>query len=383
MLRRRPPGVRLAETLRFLADEIEARRVGGLGEAQAAGYLAGRLGRAEQQTTILGFRSDADPRWLLAALGGGIALALALPLALPERRVVALSALVVLVVLGLWLDEYLGGAVLRQVLGRRDSQSVVGVRAASLAPRWRAVIVAPLDGAPPAPSPVMVRLVFAGLVLLLAVYGGLSWNVAWAWHIPAIGLSAAVLLGFVGIAWAQRMPVLARHGTGELAALLGSAEEVGQLRQVEVWTVAAGGSVVGEAGLRKLLRQYPFDGTTVVINLHHITNGAPVYVTREGLLRLRRSPAQLLALAAHADADDARINAEPRALPSRTLAQFWQRNGFAAITLTSHHGVEAAPADVELATVQRCVWLVVGMLRALDETSIDQMYNTGLSKEKI
>ena len=73
VLRRRPPGVRLAETLRFLADEIEARRVGGLGEAQAAGYLAGRLGRAEQQTTILGFRSDADPRWLLAALGAGIA----------------------------------------------------------------------------------------------------------------------------------------------------------------------------------------------------------------------------------------------------------------------------------------------------------------------
>ena len=48
---------RLLETLRYLADEIEVRRVGGLGEAQATGYVAGRLQRAEQQATVMSFRT--------------------------------------------------------------------------------------------------------------------------------------------------------------------------------------------------------------------------------------------------------------------------------------------------------------------------------------
>src|SRR3712207_6024797 len=44
---------RLLETLRYLGEEIEPRHVGTLGEAQAAGYVFGRLNRAEQQATVI------------------------------------------------------------------------------------------------------------------------------------------------------------------------------------------------------------------------------------------------------------------------------------------------------------------------------------------
>src|SRR3954454_17385676 len=57
VLVRRALKERLLETLRHFGEEIEVRRVGGLGEAQAAGYVAGRLQRAEQQATVLSVTS--------------------------------------------------------------------------------------------------------------------------------------------------------------------------------------------------------------------------------------------------------------------------------------------------------------------------------------
>jgi hypothetical protein len=115
-----------------------------------------------------------------------------------------------------------------------------------------------------------------------------------------------------------------------------------------------------------LLERYPFEADTCFINLHHMTAGQPVYVTREGLLRERRSDRRLLALASQADAVDVTINAEPRRLRLHTQAAVLLRQGRCAITISSQpetHGfVRPDPG-----TLERCVKLVVGMIREMDQ----------------
>ncbi len=362
---------RLLETLRYLAEEIDLRRVGGLGEAQAAGYVAGRLNRAEQQATVASFRTGAGRGaaiGLLLALvaSGGTIAAL---FRHPATTAVAL-ALAPVAILLLW-SEIEGRGLLGQALLGCSSQSVVGVRAAvgnrPYAP-VRVVLTAPLDSAPRAPgrSTILVILVLFALQVVLVLALLLTEIAALQWLLllhAAISftLSAVVLWGA-----SDRGPQPAVLGAGELAVLIAVAEELGELQQVELWTVALGAASVGDAGMRHLLDRYPFAAETCFINLHHMTSGQPVFVTREGLLREHRSNRRLLALASEADAADVSINAEPRRLRRRTLAALPLRAGFRTITITTHADVVglASPGP---ATLERCVKLIVGMVRELDD----------------
>ena len=362
---------RLLETLRYLVEEIDLRRVGGLGEAQAAGYVAGRLNRAEQQATVASFRTGAGRSiatgFLLALVASGGVIA---ALAWQPATAASAFAIVPVAVYLLW-SEIEGWGILGQVLARGASQSVIGVRAAVgniSGERLRVVLTAPLDSAPQAPrrsTLMLILLLFllhAGLILarLAVPLPTLHWllllNAA-----ALFGLSAVVLWGA-----SQRGPQPAVHGAGELAVLIATAEELGELQQVELWTVALGAASVGDAGMRHLLDRYPFPAETCFINLHHMTGGQPVFVTREGLLRERRSDRRLLALASEADAADVSINAEPRQLRRRTLATQPLRAGFRTITITSYADAPGL-ASPHPATLERCVKLIVGMIRKLDE----------------
>ncbi len=196
---------RLLETLRYLAEEIDLRRVGGLGEAQAAWYVAGRLNRAEQQATVASFRTGAGRGaaiGLLLALvaSGGTIAAL---FRHPATTAVAL-ALAPVAILLLW-SEIEGRGLLGQALLGCSSQSVVGVRAAvgnrPHAP-VRVVLTAPLDSAPRAPgrSTLLVILVLFALQVVLVLALLLTEIAALQWLLlihAAISftLSAVVLWG--------------------------------------------------------------------------------------------------------------------------------------------------------------------------------------------
>ncbi|MBA3947618.1 MAG: hypothetical protein H0X37_24065 [Herpetosiphonaceae bacterium] len=372
VLLRRPLAERILETLHYLAEEIEPRRVGSLGEAQAAGYIAGRLRRVEQQAVVRSFHSNAPPSLALLLVLLATALAFAIPLLLAPPYVPfagATSAVLAALAAGLFVDEQAGSAILAQVLGRPVSQSVVGVRGATAttAPRTRAIVVAPLDGPPRSPTRGLSRTVLGLLVLQTLAYAWLVLAQRWPWHAllsVLLGTTGCLILLMVHQQTA-RVPQPAVLGAGELATLIGVAEELSALEHTEVWTVAAGAAATGDASLRHLLRHYPFDHTTAIINLDRITGGSPVYATREGVLRERRANRQLLSLASAADAHDMRINAEPRPLRRRTLAHLPLRRGFAVITVTSHPDIHTL-ASPEVDTIARCVYLVVGMLRELD-----------------
>jgi hypothetical protein len=188
------------------------------------------------------------------------------------------------------------------------------------------------------------------------------------WRILVGG--CALVVALIGLAVLRRLllPGLlpAIHGAGELTTLLMVAEELAPLQTIEVWMVALGGGSVGHESIHALIERYPFSpNDTCIINLHNITAGQPVFVTREGVLRDRRSDRVLLALASDTDASDISIDAEPRRLRQHTLAQAFHRLSYRAISISSHSDTSVF-ASIDAGTVERCVRLVVGMLRGLD-----------------
>jgi hypothetical protein len=246
---------------------------------------------------------------------------------------------------------------------------VAGRAAKGKQSRWRVVIVAPLDGPP---RPLLSRgglivLLVTLLVELLAVVG-LMLNPSFGLRL-VVSTGSLVALGMGIVLLFRRAipsPLPAIYGAGELATLLMIAEELEPLQSVEVWVIALGGSTVGTENIHALLEHYPFSPVdTYVINLHNITAGQPVFVTREGVLRERRSDRVLLAGAADTDAADVTIDAEPRRVRERTLAQAMLQQRFRAITISSHSS--ASPfTSPDPATIEHCVRLVVGMVRRLD-----------------
>lgn len=355
--------------LRYLSDEIEARRAGGLGEAQAAGYLAGRLRRANYAATVLSFRTgigETLPLILATSLGAAGAV-LAAWATHPLTHGLAIVG--ILTALGLlWLDIE-GKQPLRRLLKGRLSQSVVAVRAASSRLRWRVVVLAPLDGPPRS------TLGRRGLHIVLLALGAVCLGVmmlaltsAPVWRLLLAG-GAIVLAGSamtVVLRSALPAPLPAIHGAGDLATLVITAEALEPLSHVEVWIAALGGSTIGHENVAALLARYPFSPIdTCFINLHAIAAGQPVFVTREGLLRERRSDRMLLALADETDAADVSIDAEPRRLQQRTLAYALLGAGQRAITISSYS--DSSPfTSPDAATIERCTRLVTGMIRALE-----------------
>jgi hypothetical protein len=360
---------RIVETLRYLSDEIEARRAGGLGEAQAAGYLAGRLRRANYAATVLSFRTgigEALPLILVASLGAAAALLAAWA---THALAYGVAALCAISALALVLTEIEGAQSLRRRLKGRPSQSVVAVRAAGARLRWRVVVQAPLDGPP---RPALARrglnavLIALATVLVAIMLLTLTGDPVWRLALAGVALLLAGLAVWIAIRSALPSPLPAIHGAGDLATLLMVAEALEPLSHVEVWIAALGGSTIGEENVEALLDRYPFTPVdTCFINLHAISAGQPVFVTREGMLRERRSDRMLLALADETDAADVSIDAEPRRVQQRTLAQLLLRRGQRAITISSHS--DSSPfTSPDADTIERCTRLVAGMIRRLD-----------------
>ncbi len=374
----RPLHARIVETLRYFSDEIDSRRAGGLGEAQAAGYIAGRLRRADYAAAVQSFTAGVSEKLplalctLLGAAGGSIAI-----LARNTRLGPfwgGLALLLLAAALGLLLAEVdvlpIGTTTLRRLVKGKTSQSVIAGRAAKgKKTKWRVLVVAPLDGPLRSVLHRQGLLVLFGVLVLetVAVVALLFTAAPWLHGLAAV---CAVGVGLLGVwivlrLW-DRTPLPAIYGAGELTTLMMVAEELEALHAVEVWIVALGGSTIGTENIRALFAQYPFSAAdTCIINLHAINGGQPVFVTREGLLRERRSDRMLLAAAADADAADIMIDAEPRRIRERTLAQALAHRRLRTITISSHSDVSPF-ATPEPATIERCVRLVVGMIRGLD-----------------
>lgn len=365
-----------------IAGEIGPRRATSLAEAQAAAYLDGRLRRA-------GLRVSADPfraprsigaDGLILAVLAVISVALYFWFPLPSLALAVWSLLIALVISG-----QSGASLLAR---RRQSQNVIATRATAHAPRWRVVLLAPLDS-PVAMSrftrligddvrPQIGRVVACALLTLFALVGILDVRRMW-WYAQMLPVAYLLLLAILDV-WTLRAPATpgAVSHAGALAVLLASAEELNGLQQTELWAVPLGATAAG-VGMADFLRRYPFDNErTLFIGLEGIGAGTLSYVTREGVLRERAADPLLLQLVAAADANDPLINAEPRRYRrERTIVRPLQRGGRRALTITclgadgevpyrgSH---DDTPEIAEAQTLDRAVRLVAGLVRKIDAT---------------
>lgn len=360
-----------------LAERIGLRRPTSAEEARAAAFVNGRLRRAGMGVSAYELR--VVPRAgavyaVYAALGiAGAGLAFFVPW------------LALLWGLGL-LAIALADAFVAPLppLGRRCvSQNIVGTRAVAEAagaprvqPRWRVVLLAPLDTPPlrhglaifagTGRSGVLVRLAAAALLAGGALGAALLPGPWWLLHGGAGLLFGLILIG----ATRPCVPDPSDGGRAALAALVAAATRLEALARAEVWAVAVGAASSDPWGVISLLRRYPFERErTLVIALDALSAGQLVYATAEGSLRSRATDPLLARLAAAADAADPQIDADPRCLSTESaLAAPLRRLGYRTLTVAARPAPGAAPdaAPADTCLVERAARLVAGMVRRID-----------------
>jgi hypothetical protein len=372
-----------------IASEIGARRPTSLGEAQAAAYLDGRMRRAGLRVSADAFRAAAGPGWdgALLALLATVGVTLYYWLPLPSLALAVCNLVLAAVAL-----PRTGAPLLAR---KRQSQNVIATRAIDEPPRWRVVLLAPLDS-PPAASSLARRLTASGrarlgrvavcgLIALFAVLalGGPLELRRLLWYLQIA--SAVYLLLLAGLEiWTMFAPTTpgAVNHAGALAALLESADSLNALSRTELWAVALGASASG-AGLADLLRRYPFDREmTLFIGIESVGGGRMSYITRAGIMPQQPADPLLLRLAAAADADDPLIDAEPRPYGSEpALTQQLQRTGRRTLTIIgldadgrpAYRGHMAdTPEHIDDHALDRAIRLIVGLVKNIDATSNEQ-----------
>jgi hypothetical protein len=369
-----------------IAGEIGARRATSLGEARAAAYLDGRMRRAGLRVSADAFRAATGPGWegLLLALLATTGTVLYYWMPLPSLA------------LALWDLAITAVAVLRPdaplLARKRPSQNVIATRAIDDTPRWRVVLLAPIDS-PPASRhlartlttgahPRLGRVVACGLIglfALLALWGPLELR-RLLWYGQFAPAAYLLLIAALEL-WAMFAPTTpgAVNHAGALAALLESADTLSALSRTELWAVGLG-ATSGGAGLADLMRRYPFDREmTLFVGLESLGAGRVSYVTRAGLAPERPADPLLLRLVTEADASDPLIDAEPRPYRGeQALVHPLQRTGRRALTII---GLEAdgrparrgsmadTPDHIDPQALDRAVRLIVGLVKKIDATS--------------
>ncbi len=361
-----------AALLTSLTEQIGPRRATSSAEAVVAAQLNARLRQA-------GFSVDTRPVPALDRPGARL-----LPVALALLALTALSVWYPLsgIVLGPWLMTLvIVDALLAPlpVLRRRSfSQNIIAARPieplsarAPAQPRWRLLILAPLDTPPawsgldslqaPTYNGLLARLLVSSAPLITVItalsFPGLRWPVA-----------LAGLIAVTALAWsAQRQPALQQPdgGLAALAAMIMAAQQLPSLCQVEVWMIAVGASYCDQNGVKTVLARYPFDPSqTLVISLHALARGQLAIISRDGVFRHERADPFLCRLATAADRADPTIDLEPHTLAARDeLLSPMRRRRFRAISIQA---VPNGDAHLNPHLAERAARLLAAIAQMLD-----------------
>lgn len=363
--------------LGHLAEFVGPRRPSSPEEASAAAYLNARLRRAGLRVDTRELRAPAFRGAAYAPLAALAALAALVGPLLPLPSLLMVAWLL----LALIADSLI--APLPGPLRRLPSQDIIANREVDSGesdrprgPRWRVLLLAPLDTpverrglarlAGPTRGPTLARLFLAALAATPAglALAGRPAGILWA----AATLFALAQLPLLVAAVTPPAPAASDGGSGALAALVAAVTRLGGLARVELWAVGVGAASADQAGIELLARRFPFPpGETLALSIQRLDRGQLVYVTREGALLARPAAPRLLQLAAAADAADTTIDAEPRPyLADDTLLAPLRRAGIAGLTLLSRPDPSAPPASVDPALIERAARLIVGIVRGLD-----------------
>lgn len=378
------------EGVQRLAGEIGPRRATTLAEAQAAAYLDGRLRRSGLRVSVDSFQviESIGVEGILLTMCAITSVALYYWLPLPSLALSLWCLLIALV--------GLRAGYLPLLARKRFSQNVIATRAATHPPRWRVVLMTPLDSPPTAGRLVRIlacgwrmwlcRLVACGVLVLFTLIG--LWELqhslqnAYRWWYAQIIPTISLIIQAILEIRVRRAPATAGaiNHAGGLATLLAVAEETTSLDCTELWVVMLGATTT-QAGISDLLRRYPFDPQqTLFIGVEGIGGGTLSYLTKQGMLPAKDADPLLLQLAAQVDSADPFINAEPRARTGEnTLVESLARAGFRTLTIicldseghTPYYGSLADTPDIVQAPIlERTVRLISGLIRKIETTPL-------------
>ncbi|MEI7646494.1 MAG: hypothetical protein WCJ55_19650, partial [Chloroflexales bacterium] len=275
-----------------LVDQAGTRLATSPGEATAAAFVNGRLRRAGMRVSTYELRVAARPGEVYLLCGALSLLAFALTVSLPLPSL--LLALNLLAWIG--LDSF--GWPIPPVGRRRASQNIVGTRAIvgaaglePVAPRWRVVLLAPLDTpqtwrglatlAGPTRGARLARLAAVALVTIGASAALLVPGLWWLVGLPGATLGLLMLIA----ALLPPRPTPTDGGVAALTTMIVATQRLEQLQRVELWAVAVGASSTDPRGVITLLPRYPFDPAhTLFIALEDLARGQVIYATREGVV---------------------------------------------------------------------------------------------------
>jgi len=358
-----------AQTIISQLAEIGPRRAGSPQEATAAAFVNGRLRRADMGVTTHSLLLSPRRRRLYgaAAAAGLLGALTAIFLPLPSLAL-ALAAIITLA-----LDAAIGP--LAQIGPRHASQSIIGTQAivggaglASRSPRWRVVILAPLDSptvaaglsalAGPSLSAGMARVGALALVGVAALAELASPNRGWVLLVAP----AATLLA-LQLAATLRGPRPAPHdgNLGALAAMVLAAQRLCALEYVEVWAAAVGASSLDPGGVEDLLRIYPFERERTLIIAIEQLDGEQLCYGVDG-------PQEIVSLAALA-AEVPLIAAAQRARAhGAALTEPLRRRGLRTISVygDSAGGAAAVAPQVAASQSERAALLIAAIVQQLE-----------------
>ncbi|MFV9502931.1 MAG: hypothetical protein AB4911_00040 [Oscillochloridaceae bacterium umkhey_bin13] len=362
-----------------LADHTNERAPTSPGEATVAAFANGRLRRAGLGVGTYELRVTPRPGLIYAALGLlGLVSALLTGLAPVVALLLALNLLIFLLA-----DRF--ATPIPSLGRRRSSQNIVATRAiegaaglAPTTPRWRLVLLAPLDRGLIQPGLACLagrssrafglRLLSASLLISGAL--GALLSVEW-WWLATLGggLGSSLLLGTI---WLAPQPQPQDGNLAALAAVIAAAERLSHLVKVELWVVAVGASSSDPRGVSSLLSRFPFDREqTLFLAFEQLSGRQLAYLTHEGAGG--HADPQLANLVAQARQHDPLANAQAqRQSQPSSLAAPLRRHGYRTLTLcgsgTAVPSVANEPLEAALVdAATRLITAIVHQLEALPE----------------
>ncbi len=267
----------------------------------------------------------------------------------------------------------------------RDTQNIVAVRASATAdqppltpPRWRVVLLAPLDTPPSQhwlrryvgqqPFAQTTRIAaFLLLVLLVLLQPLLTSDMA----SDMLLIAQLVPVGWLwlSVATLPPQPVPARHTaqSGALAAMLATTERIADLQDVELWAVALGATTTTTHAIEDLLTRYPFEpDSTLFIHIAGIHQPPLTVAQHEGLRgQYRADP--LLHDHLHTTARQLGVTLHDGTWrQAHTSSSYLLAHGYRVATVLSHIP-PAVTTAITNDTLEATVTLLAGVVQRLDQ----------------
>jgi hypothetical protein len=372
VLRRREDPI---EAMHKIADDIGARPVTSIAEAQTAAYVASRLRRSGLQVWTDPFRTHAlsGSGTLMLALLGSAAIGMWSYDRLYALAIAATTC-VVAIVLTNTLSRYFRRAT-------SESQNVVATHAPIGPATRRVVLLVPLDTHQPR-DPIGSREAQVAATLALLMMMALEYIAPMPLPVPVRTMLLIVpalylLLAASAELWVRSQPYSAGAVSyaSSIAAMLAAVDDVGRLNHTELWAVGLGGGTTG-AGLAHLVKKYPFDANaTFFIGLEGIGRGTLSYLIHDVNERTRSADDMLVDVFTEATLG---VRAEPRIanfVPLvRPLTQAKRRA--ISVACLDHNGrvpLQGSSKDtsdaITPAIVEQSARLIANAIRGLDAHS--------------